>query len=361
MRSMSIWITILLVFLAGCSPALPEATPASVSAPTPVEAPEDAMEPVILGVADIDEFRLQANPDYPDLFEITLRGHYPDDCTSREEVTIDENEDGVLVVTLHTRRPTDAACSNTPTAFEEYTGLEMGGYAFGRYRVRMGEVETTIEYTEEPPPPQCDGTAQVGQVHWWMPDPICPEARYMIYLHGKIIEDEGFRPTHPDHGVYEYSSILEALSAPGFQVISEWREQNTATEPYAQRVARQVRQLLEAGVPPEHITVMGFSKGGAIALMASSLLQGEEINYVILAACHDWAFEDPGLILNGRVLSIYEASDSAGLSCQPLFERSDAVITYQEMRIETGRGHGAFYTPDPVWVEPAIEWAGTDQ
>jgi len=42
-----------------------------------------------------------------------------------------------------------------------------------------------------------------------------PRARYLIFLHGRIVEDEGARPTHPDFGVYEYAAILDALAARG--------------------------------------------------------------------------------------------------------------------------------------------------
>ena len=110
-----------------------------------------------------------------------------------------------------------------------------------------------------------------GQVLSGMPEKVEPADRYLIYLHGRIIEDAGPHPTHPRFGTYEYAEILDTLAAAGFTVISEQREPNTNVSAFAQRVAGQAVSLIDAGVPPESITVMGFSKGGGIAIQTSSL------------------------------------------------------------------------------------------
>ena len=42
------------------------------------------------------------------------------------------------------------------------------------------------------------------------------EPRYVIYLHGRIVEDSGSRrPTDPAFGTYEYDAILDSLRARG--------------------------------------------------------------------------------------------------------------------------------------------------
>jgi hypothetical protein len=358
MKHRMIPLIALCILLAGC--IIPsEPAPSSTSLPPaldPTALPDEAageIEPVILGVAVVDEFDLQQNEDYPDLIEVTLRGSYPDSCTSLEEITVDE-EHGILIMTLHTRRPKDGMCAQVLTPFEEVGFLEMGNRPSGEYALRVGEVEHTFYYDTSPL--SCAEIAAAGHVNWSMPDRICPQASYLIYLHGKIVEDAGLRPTHPEYGPYEYEETLDVLAASGLQVISEWRPENTDGAAYADRVAGQVRDLLAAGVPAEQITVMGFSKGGAIAILTSSQLQHAGINYVILAACHEWAFQDPDILLSGRVLSIYEASDKLGVSCRPLFDRSPSVTDDDEIRIETGKAHGAFYVPDPLWVEPVIAW-----
>jgi hypothetical protein len=45
------------------------------------------------------------------------------------------------------------------------------------------------------------------------------------------------------------------------------------------------------------------------------------------------------------------------VSCQPLFDRSSTGSTFEEIRLDTGLGHGEFYTPRPEWTEPIVEWA----
>jgi len=114
---------------------------------------------------------------------------------------------------------------------------------------------------------------QVGTITSGVPDTVDPQADYLLYLHGRIIETQGRRPTHPTFGVYEYDAILEDFARRGFQVLSEARPADTRTADYAEKVAAQVRRLVEAGVAPEHITVAGFSKGGMITIATSSVLR----------------------------------------------------------------------------------------
>jgi hypothetical protein len=65
--------------------------------------------------------------------------------------------------------------------------------------------------------------AQQGGVHDRLPGMPDARARYVIYLHGRIIEDQGRRPTHPTWGTYEYQQILDRLAAGGLIVVSEQR------------------------------------------------------------------------------------------------------------------------------------------
>ncbi len=206
-------------------------------------------------------------------------------------------------------------------------------------------------------PAQLSGaTAQRGAVHSEIPKRLDPGTRYVIYLHGRIIEDKGPRPTHEEWGIYEYRKILDTLAAAGFTVISEQRRPATDMDRFAGHVAQQVRTLIKQGVPAERITVIGFSKGGGIARRTSALLKNDQINFVLLAACGDGSVSgsDPGV--QGRILSIYEASDEAGRSCAQLFAKSGGAGKHEEIRIETGGGHGAFYRPRKEWTDPVIAW-----
>ena len=200
-------------------------------------------------------------------------------------------------------------------------------------------------------------SAATQRIHSQVPAEIDSHARYLIYLHGAIIETQGVRPTHPRFGVYEYEEIIEVLAARGFVVISEARPAGTDGKVYAATVVDQVREILAAGVPPDHVTVVGFSKGGGIAIAASSMLANDDVNFVFMAACNPWLDSHPEIVARGRLLSIRESSDDLVGSCEGFFKRSPSPHDHVEIVLELGGGHGAFYRPHPEWIEPVVEWA----
>jgi len=189
-----------------------------------------------------------------------------------------------------------------------------------------------------------------------VPQTVDTKARYLFYLHGYIVEAGNTRPINPRFGVYEYEKILETFKQGGFVVISEARKKDPEIEPYAAKVAGQVRQLLKAGVPPEHITIVGASQGSWIAMLASTYLENRNLNFVFIAACS----ADEGFLkmvnLHGNVLSIYERSDLAQ-SCQNYRTDATGISEWKEVEVNTGLKHGFLYRPMKEWVEPTIAWA----
>jgi hypothetical protein len=181
--------------------------------------------------------------------------------------------------------------------------------------------------------------------------------RYLIYLHGRIVEDKGRRPTDPAFGIYEYDAILDSLRHSGFVVLSDQRPSGTDSDSFATHVAQQVDSLLRLGVAPQAITVIGFSKGGWIAILASSRLHNPAVSFVFMGACGPWAFERSDLHVSGRLLSLYETSDSLGVSCAPLFARRSPGTQAREIALTLGLGHGTFFQPRPAWLAPAETWA----
>lgn len=200
--------------------------------------------------------------------------------------------------------------------------------------------------------------AQRGSILDAVPAQPRAGARYLIYLHPRIVEEKGRQPTDEQFGTYEYQAILDSLAASGFEVISEHRPRGTDFRRFGARVAEQVRGLLAAGVPAERIAVVGFSKGGAIAIIASDLLEDPGIAFAFLGACGDWVKGRDDVDVRGRILSIYEASDELGTSCEPLFAQATNPGQHQEIRIATGARHGAFYRPRPEWLDPLLQWVG---
>jgi len=209
---------------------------------------------------------------------------------------------------------------------------------------------------EDPPPAEAS-----PQIFADVPAAIDPGARYLIYLHGAIIETQGVRPTHPRFGVYEYEEILSTFAGRGFVVISEARPTGTDGMVYSETVVDQVREILAAGVPPDCVTVVGFSKGGGIAIAASSMLANDDVNFVFMAACNPWLDSHSEIVARGRLLSLRESSDDLVSSCEGFFERSPSPNDHVEIVLELGGGHGAFYRPRPEWVDPVVEWASVEQ
>ena len=183
------------------------------------------------------------------------------------------------------------------------------------------------------------------------------EKTHVFYLHGRIIEEQGRRPTHPEYGTYEYDEILHRLGGEGRVVLSEARPRGTDPDAYAEKIAKQIEDLLAKGVPGRRITVIGASKGAVIAMLVSTKVRSPEVGYVILANCNDWVLQNQRIDLHGQVLSIYEASDSFGGTCEPLFRQSKELGTHREIRLETGLRHGFLYRPIPEWIEPALAWS----
>lgn len=208
---------------------------------------------------------------------------------------------------------------------------------------------------EDSPPAE-----QALQILTDVPAEIDPDARFLFYLHGAIIERAGVRPTHPEFGVYEYQEILEVFAGRGFVVISEARPGGTDGTAYAAKVAGQVRALITAGVATENITVVGFSKGGGIAIMVSSLLTEERLNFVFMGACGPWLDKRPEIVSHGRLLALREASDDLVGSCEALFGRVTGESDREEITVTLGGGHGAFYRPRAEWIEPVVEWASVE-
>ena len=194
------------------------------------------------------------------------------------------------------------------------------------------------------------------------PTSIDPLKRYMFYLHGRIIEDQGLPAISPDFGEYQYEAILQKLESQGFEVISEQRPKDTNGEQYARRVAEQVKTLIDSGVPAENITIVGASKGAGIAAIVSSLAENTELNFVLLGFCSPDTVEElvkNQMVLYGNVLTVRDASDDLSGSCNELFAYSTGKGPgkHKEILLHIGTRHGILYEPLDEWIQPTVEWA----
>ena len=191
-----------------------------------------------------------------------------------------------------------------------------------------------------------------------------PAARHLIYLHGRIIQDQqSARPQHPEYGHYELAKIADAFRQRGFIVRADIRPKAITVSEAADEVVEQVRSLLRAGVPPDHITVVGASMGAAIALRASARLREPEVRFAFLGPCLSLNIpavaNEEGTSPSGYLLGIREESDIPSSSC-PRFGETElpAKARAREIVIHTGLDHGFLYRPLAEWLEPVVEWAG---
>ncbi len=200
------------------------------------------------------------------------------------------------------------------------------------------------------------GTAAPEATGAWPSPPLDPRHRYVFYLHPRVVEVYGPWGVSPEYGAYDYAGIIRALSDGGALVFSETRRSDTDPVIYADSVAVHLRRLLDAGVPAEHITVVGASKGGVIAMLVSTRMHEPGLGYVLIGNCNRTMYARFSPRLHGRVLSLFEASDSIGQSCTELFAASSELEARAEHRLTTGLRHGFLYRPLPEWVEPTQAW-----
>jgi hypothetical protein len=179
-------------------------------------------------------------------------------------------------------------------------------------------------------------------------------ALLVLPISGRAVEGDDPKPISPKYGQYDFPAIKRSLfSEGGFNLIASQRPKNS--DDTLDTLKSWVRRLLDAGVKPSRITLVGFSRGAQLTALASSDLASVGINTSLLAICEDGdVSQTPGLLLGGNLLSIYESSDELG-SCGKLAARSP-LKSFKEVPISTGKKHGAFFQPLPQWIRPLKVW-----
>ena len=191
-----------------------------------------------------------------------------------------------------------------------------------------------------------------------IPKKVEPSKKYLFYLHGGIVQEYGINAVSKYFGPYKYLDILDTLSSCGYHVISEARPKGTDEVEYAGRVSTQIDTLLNAGVLPENIIVVGASLGAYITIETANILKNRKINYAILGLCNEYNlnyYSKYRKELCGNFLSIYESSDQKG-SCDRLLTEPHCKSGSKEVRLNMGNGHGFLYKPYKEWVQPLVKW-----
>jgi len=196
-----------------------------------------------------------------------------------------------------------------------------------------------------------------GEIYSEFRKQIHPNGKYVFYSHGLIVEGTNPRPVHPKFGTYEFSLIKDMLVKDSeFNLIAHHRPKNAKIEAYTTKLVSWVRTLVKAGVKPNNITLIGFSRGGQLTSFAANRLKDLKINTILLATCWPGSVQtDPTITFSGHFLSIYETTDGAK-SCKQLSDRSEELLSFEEVAISTGKKHGAFFKPMKEWIVPVKKW-----
>ena len=189
------------------------------------------------------------------------------------------------------------------------------------------------------------------------PEKVDPNGKYVFYSHGKIVEGTNTNPISPRWGEYDFPEVKRAISSDNYTLIAYHRAQNTNQKGFAQKLSKDVKRLIAFGVKPENITLVGFSRGGEITILASQILKNPRVNIILLASCAKFMKNNNDFKVYGNIYSIFETSDAVG-SCQFLIDQSSDVNSFTEISISTGKEHGAFFRPAKFWVKPVREWLG---
>ncbi len=181
----------------------------------------------------------------------------------------------------------------------------------------------------------------------------------VFFLHNRFLETHKLYELHPEYGRTEYKEILKEFENNGLQVISEKRNGNVNAREYAIGVVNQIDSLIQNGMGPNKITVVGTSKGGYIAQYVSTLANNDNLNFVFIGSFRDSDLEIiPEINYCGNILTIYEKSDPFGVSAIERKKTSTCSIkNFMEIELNTGKGHGFLFKPLKEWIEPTVMWA----
>ncbi|OXA87617.1 alpha/beta hydrolase [Flavobacterium hercynium] len=182
---------------------------------------------------------------------------------------------------------------------------------------------------------------------------------YIFFLHNKFIEEQDLNIAHPEYGRAEYNEILNSFKKDHFVVFSEKRSKNTNVPKYAKKIVKQIKKLINEGVSPNKVTVIGTSKGGHIAQYISTYLANPNVNFVFVGSVGKTDTEqNPQINFCGNILNIYEKSDDYGVSAIKRKETSKLKINhFKEIELNTNLKHGFLFKALDEWLVPSKKWA----
>ena len=118
---------------------------------------ETSGEEYVYGTANVESIQIMILESFPVQVQVIAEGYLPDGCTEINE-TKAEREGNVFNVSISTKRPKDAVCTQAIENFTKTIPLEVQGLKAGNYTVNVNGVIRYFELSidnvlEEPPIP----------------------------------------------------------------------------------------------------------------------------------------------------------------------------------------------------------------
>lgn len=177
----------------------------------------------------------------------------------------------------------------------------------------------------------------------------------IVYLHNAWYEEHKNGEPHKKFGVYDIEGIKAALGQ-GISFEAPERDGSLTPAEAAAELVQDLEAKIARGRDPSTIKVIGASKGAYIAMLASQQMRNPAIRWVLIGGCTPKRISDSELKLAGRVLSIFESSDTVAGPCPTGTTLTQATRSFRQVQTHSGTSHGFLFTPDPAWVRPAKDW-----
>jgi hypothetical protein len=169
-----------------------------------------------------------------------------------------------------------------------------------------------------------------------------PDAPYIIYLHS-------------DASRVDHEAMARLFIDQGHDVTTFWLDKDNPVAS-SKSVARRVKQLIRDGVSPDRINVIGSGPTSTVAALTSAGVANMGVNYVLLGQCDPAIRQQYHFTMSGRVIGIYDESDSTSQTCRALWNGSPRISDRKQLVTSTGLGAGLFDRPHEAWTNPVMAW-----
>lgn len=116
----------------------------------------------IYGTAKVESIQIVTLESFPVQIQVIAKGYLPDGCTEINEIK-NESEGNAFNITISTKRPKDAFCTQAIKSFTETIPLEVRGLKAGNYTVNVNGVTGSFELPVDNVPEETSGSMSPKQ------------------------------------------------------------------------------------------------------------------------------------------------------------------------------------------------------